>query len=100
MSLQKRQATHDAILSDLESRIREKHPNSLIVRNVTYGDFYSPTGEIDLLRIERTHLVMYEVKTGEFKYKKAQEQYRRFQRYCSELEIKGVYYHPKRCCRL
>jgi hypothetical protein len=100
MSLQKRQATHDAILSDLEARIAKLYPNAPLLRNVTYGDLNSPVGEIDLLRVAKTYLVAYEVKTGKYKLRKAMRQIDRFRDYFPDLKIKGVYYHPKKCCRI
>jgi hypothetical protein len=96
-----RQAYHDRTVRDLESRLRQKYPHQTILTNVTYGaDTNNPVGEIDVLRFSESTVYMYEVKTGEYKLRKAIKQYTRFCAYVPELNIKGVYYHPNLCKRI
>ena len=96
---------HDDLLNNLESRVRQAHKGARIQRNIEYGicpERRYPIGEIDLLRYSKQRLVMYEVKGNHSNvgYRKAKEQYKRFKRYLSPLEVVGVYVTPERIKRL
>jgi len=87
---------HNAVVRDLEDRLRQAHPRDEIFTDFEYGTPTKTVGQIDLYRIsERGQWYFYEVKTGKKKIKKAQEQFDTFKQSFPEYPVKGVYVHPE-----
>ena len=87
---------HDRVVDGLVARLKTKFPEERVYDYMEYKDGNRIVGEADILRYpKRDYAIMYEIKTGEDNYKKAQEQFRRFQLHHPSIRVKGIYVHPE-----
>lgn len=84
---------HDRCVDLLVERLLCKYPGQLIQQNVNLYHNDKVVGEIDVLRHSPAGLVMYELKTGKYRYGKAHRQYDKIKEHLGDVALRGVYIH-------